>query len=159
MEGNKPLWKDWPQKKPCLVQRYCVFLTDVYYHQFPGTHVPCTCSFHTVWGLGMRLPTSWGQFGGMISQPPLEHGLNLKCWYIATEASNTTYYTCIPHIHTYMFAGNTGLYNWNTVEPPKTDSPYYGNLHNVDKSPQSRIIPYTIVYVHKETSVLRTPPK
>ena len=46
-----------------------------------------------------------------------------------------------------------------TLEPPKTDSPYYGNLHNVDKSPRSRIIPYTIVYVHKETSVLRTPPK
>ena len=39
------------------------------------------------------------------------------------------------------------------------DSPYYGNLHNVDKSPRSRIIPCTIVYVHKETSVLRTPPK
>ena len=46
-----------------------------------------------------------------------------------------------------------------TVEPPKTDSPYYGNLHNADKSPRSRIIPYTIVYVHKETSLLRTPPK
>ena len=45
------------------------------------------------------------------------------------------------------------------VEPLKTDAPYYGNLHNADKSPQSRIIPYTIVYVHKETSVLRTPPK
>ena len=27
-----------------------------------------------------------------------------------------------------------------TVEPPKTDSPYYGNLHNVDKSPQSQIV-------------------
>ena len=106
MEGNKPLWKDWPQKKPCLVQRYCVFLTDVYYHQFPGTLVPCTCSFHTVWGLGMRLPTSWGQFGGMISQPPLEHGLNLKCWYVATEASNTMYYTFIPYtdIHTCLQA-------------------------------------------------------
>ena len=39
------------------------------------------------------------------------------------------------------------------------DSPYYGNLHNADKSPQSRIIPYTIVYVPKETSILRTPPK
>ena len=24
-----------------------------------------------------------------------------------------------------------------TVEPPKTDSPYYGNLHNADKSPRS----------------------
>ena len=47
----------------------------------------------------------------------------------------------------------------STVEPLKTDSPYYGNLHNADKSPWSRIIPYTIVYVHKETSVLRTPPK
>ena len=46
-----------------------------------------------------------------------------------------------------------------TVEPPKMDSPYYGNLHNADKSPRSRIIPYTIVYVHKETSVLRTPLK
>ena len=52
-----------------------------------------------------------------------------------------------------------GLRMWNTVEPPKTDSPYYGNLHNADKSLRSRIIPYTIVYVHKETSVLRTPPK
>jgi len=31
------------------------------------------------------------------------------------------------------------------VELPKTDSPYYGNLHNADKSPWSRIIPYTIV--------------
>ena len=40
----------------------------------------------------------------------------------------------------------------NTVEPPKTDSPYYRNLHNADKSPRSRIIPYTIVYV------LRKPP-
>ena len=54
--------------------------------------------------------------------------------------------------------------NWctgylNTVEPPKTDSPYYRNLHNVDKSPRSRIIPYTIVYVHKKTFVLRTPLK
>ena len=39
-----------------------------------------------------------------------------------------------------------------TVEPPKTDSPYYGNLHNADKSPRSQIIPYTIVYV------LRKPP-
>ena len=47
----------------------------------------------------------------------------------------------------------------HTVEPPKMDSPYYGNLHNADKSLQSRIIPCTIVYVHKETSVLRTPPK
>ena len=28
----------------------------------------------------------------------------------------------------------------STVEPPKTDSPYYGNLHNVDKSPRSRIV-------------------
>ena len=28
----------------------------------------------------------------------------------------------------------------NTVEPPKTDSPYYGNLHNADKSPRSRIV-------------------
>ena len=33
------------------------------------------------------------------------------------------------------------------------------NLHNADKSPWSRIIPYTIVYVHKEISILRTPPK
>ena len=39
------------------------------------------------------------------------------------------------------------------------DSPYYGNLHNADKSLQSQIIPYTIVYVHKEPSVLRTPPE
>ena len=46
-----------------------------------------------------------------------------------------------------------------TVEPPKTDFPYYGNLHNADKSPRSWVIPYTIVYVHKETSILRTPPK
>ena len=47
----------------------------------------------------------------------------------------------------------------DAVEPPKMDSPYYGNLHNVDKSPRSQIIPYTIVYCYKETSVLRTPPK
>ena len=46
-----------------------------------------------------------------------------------------------------------------TVEPPKMDSPYYGNLHNADKSPWSQIISCTIVYIHKETSVLRTPPK
>ena len=31
----------------------------------------------------------------------------------------------------------------NTVEPPTTDSPYYGNLHNADKGLQSRIIPYS----------------
>ena len=47
----------------------------------------------------------------------------------------------------------------DTVEPPKTESPYYRNLHNADKSLQSQIIPYTIVYCYKETSVLRTPPK
>ena len=47
----------------------------------------------------------------------------------------------------------------DTVEPPKMDSPYYRNLHNADKSLWSRIIPCTIVYVHKKTSVLRTPPK
>ena len=35
-----------------------------------------------------------------------------------------------------------------TLEPPKTDSPYYGNLHNADKSLWSRIIPYTIVYMY-----------
>ena len=40
-----------------------------------------------------------------------------------------------------------------TVEPLKMDSPYYGNLHNVDKSQRSRIIPCTIIYVHKETSL------
>ena len=53
----------------------------------------------------------------------------------------------------------TVINHLTTVEPPKMDSPYYGNLHNADKSPRSRIIPYTIVYVHKETSVLRTPLK
>ena len=47
----------------------------------------------------------------------------------------------------------------NTVEPLKMDSPYYRNLHSADKSPRSRIILCTIVYVYKETSVLRTPPK
>ena len=31
-----------------------------------------------------------------------------------------------------------------TVEPPKTDSPYCGNLRNEDKSPRSRIIRHTI---------------
>ena len=30
----------------------------------------------------------------------------------------------------------------NTVESPPTDSPYYGNLNNADKSPRSQIIPY-----------------
>ena len=51
---------------------------------------------------------------------------------------------------------------YTTVEPLKTDSPYYGNLHNADKSPLSWIIPYTIVYVRKEnlrikdTSEIRT---
>ena len=50
-------------------------------------------------------------------------------------------------------------YHMFTVEPPKTDSLYYGNLHNADKSPRSRIISYTIICVHKETSILRTPLK
>ena len=34
-----------------------------------------------------------------------------------------------------------------TVEPPITDSPYYGNLHNADKRPQSRIIPYSLLHI------------
>ena len=38
-------------------------------------------------------------------------------------------------------------FNVITVEPPKMDSPYYGNLHNADKKPQSRIIPYSILYI------------
>ena len=33
----------------------------------------------------------------------------------------------------------------HAVEPLATDSPYYRNLHNADKMPQSQIIPY-IVY-------------
>ena len=40
-----------------------------------------------------------------------------------------------------------------TVEHPKTDSPYYGNLHNMDKWPQSQIIPYSLVYI--ATSLLQ----
>ena len=38
-------------------------------------------------------------------------------------------------------------FNVITVEPPKTDSPHYGNLHNADKKLQSRIIPYSILYI------------
>ena len=34
-----------------------------------------------------------------------------------------------------------------TVEPPKTDSPYYGYLHNADKCPQSQIIIYSLLYI------------
>ena len=65
----------------------------------------------------------------------------------------TLHYSNIVLLHT------TLLYYGYTVEPPKTDSPYYENLHNADKSPRSRIIPYIIVYVHKKTSILRTPLK
>ena len=36
---------------------------------------------------------------------------------------------------------------FSNIEPPTMDSPYYGNLNNVDKSPQSRIIPYTLLYI------------
>ena len=35
----------------------------------------------------------------------------------------------------------------STAEPPETDSPYYGNLCNVDKWPWSRIIPYSLLYI------------
>ena len=35
----------------------------------------------------------------------------------------------------------------NTVEPPTTDSLYYGNLHNADKRPRSQIIPYSLLYI------------
>ena len=38
-----------------------------------------------------------------------------------------------------------------TVESPKIDFSYYGNLHNVDKYLRSQIIPYSILYI--ETSV------
>ena len=69
-------------------------------------------------------------------------------------ASNSSSLFCFLTIHLGFLS--TDSY---TVEPPKMDSPYYGNLHNADKSPRPRIIPYTIVYVHKETSVLRTPLK
>ena len=45
------------------------------------------------------------------------------------------------------------------VEPPKTDSLYYGNLHNVEKWLWSRIIPYSLLYIATsiitETSLLR----
>ena len=34
-----------------------------------------------------------------------------------------------------------------TVEPLTTDSPYYGNLHDTDKSLQSRIIPCCLLYI------------
>ena len=34
-----------------------------------------------------------------------------------------------------------------TVEPPKMDSPYYGNLHNADKCPWSQIITYSLLYI------------
>ena len=34
-----------------------------------------------------------------------------------------------------------------TVEPPTTDSPYYGNIHNADKRPRPRIIPYSLLYI------------
>ena len=34
-----------------------------------------------------------------------------------------------------------------TEEPPTTDSPYYGNLHNADKRLRSRIIPYSLLYI------------
>ena len=36
------------------------------------------------------------------------------------------------------------------------NTPYYGNLHNADKWPQSRIIPYSLLYI--ATSVQRKPP-
>ena len=62
-------------------------------------------------------------------------------------------------VHLWTFAKVIVAFNFSrtsyvmyTVEPPKTNSPYYGNLHNADKSLRSRIIPYTIVYV------LRKPP-
>ena len=40
----------------------------------------------------------------------------------------------------------------HTVEPPTMDSPYYRNLHNADKRPQSRIIPHSLLYI--VTSIL-----
>ena len=36
----------------------------------------------------------------------------------------------------------------STVEPPTTDSPYYGNIHKADKRPRSQIIPYSSLYMH-----------
>ena len=36
---------------------------------------------------------------------------------------------------------------YNTVEPLKMDSPYYGSLHNADKWQWSRIVPYSILYI------------
>ena len=34
-----------------------------------------------------------------------------------------------------------------TVDPPKMDSPYYGNLHSVDKRPWFQIIAYSLLYI------------
>ena len=74
------------------------------------------------------------------------------------RTSNTNKGTdlCFTSIIGYSAAGLSWLKHFKfsaTVEPPKTDFPYYGNLQNADKSPRSRIIPYTIVYVY-----IRKPP-
>ena len=72
-----------------------------------------------------------------------------------TGASNSSSLFCFLTIYTFRLSFNWQLYSGTS----ENGLPHYGNLYNADKSPRPRIIPYTIVYVHKETSVLRTPLK
>ena len=53
----------------------------------------------------------------------------------------------IIYVKAYSWGYGIVLYLQYTVEPPTTDSPYYGNLHNVDQKPWSRIIPYSLLYI------------
>ena len=47
-------------------------------------------------------------------------------------------------LHAHVCSGT--VFSFYTVEPLKTDSPYYGNLQNADKWSRSQIVPYSLLY-------------